>query len=189
MNRINNRQIDKQSGAVLIVSLLMLLVTTMLGITSMSTAVMEEKMASNSRQKQLAFQAAESGLRFAETWLTNNVTNIVTFTNNFNSGSALVELYWDKQPNNATVVSPLGFDVYDETAWTIGTSIATGQVLVGTQPSPRYIIEYMGKDGIAPVNEDEQDSRRHAFRITSIGTGTNQITTHIGQSTFRMPLI
>ena len=68
MNRINNRQIDKQSGAVLIVSLLMLLVTTMLGITSMSTAVMEEKMASNSRQKQLAFQAAESGLRFAETW-------------------------------------------------------------------------------------------------------------------------
>ena len=55
-----------QSGAVLIVSLIMLLLLTLIGVTAMQTTSLEEKMAGNLRDKNLAFQAAESALRAAE---------------------------------------------------------------------------------------------------------------------------
>jgi type IV pilus assembly protein PilX len=55
-----------QRGAVLVISLIMLLVLTLIGITGMQSTVLEEKMAGNYRDKNLAFQAAESALRDAE---------------------------------------------------------------------------------------------------------------------------
>jgi len=50
---------NKQRGSALIISLLMLLVMTLLGISSMSTSTMEEKMAANDRNQKVAFQNAE----------------------------------------------------------------------------------------------------------------------------------
>jgi type IV pilus assembly protein PilX len=55
-----------QSGAVLIISLIMLLLLTLIGASSMQTSSLEEKMAGNLRDRNLAFQAAESALRDAE---------------------------------------------------------------------------------------------------------------------------
>ena len=98
------------------------------------------------------------------------------------------ERYWDMQPNNATVVKPMAFDVYNPLAWTVGNSIETTQNLVGSQPSPRYTIEYLGTDALSPVNEIDLSAGRYVFRITAIGTGVDQITTHVAQSTFRIPL-
>lgn len=56
-----------QRGAALVVALLMLLVLTVLGIASMQVTRMEERMAGNSRDVNLAFQGAEAGLRDSET--------------------------------------------------------------------------------------------------------------------------
>ncbi len=50
---------NKQNGSALIISLLMLLVMTLLGITSMSTSTLEEKMAANDRNQKVSFQNAE----------------------------------------------------------------------------------------------------------------------------------
>ncbi len=52
-----------QRGAVLIVSLIILLLMTIIGVTAMTTNTQEEKMAGNARNRDLAFQAAESVLR------------------------------------------------------------------------------------------------------------------------------
>lgn len=183
----NNLQ-HKQKGAVLIVSLLLLLVTTMLGITSMSTTVMEEKMAGNSRQKQLAFQAAEAGLRQAETWLNTNITTVTAFETLFNAGGT-AELYWERQPNPGLASKPVAFDIYNPNAWLIGNSIQTTQVLQSGQPNPRYIIEYMGRIGEAPLDVLVPDDRRFAFRVTALGEGTDGITSYVTRSTFRIPLI
>ncbi|GAB4355912.1 MAG: PilX N-terminal domain-containing pilus assembly protein [Methylohalobius crimeensis] len=67
----NTRKIDRrfssnQRGAALIVSLLMLLVMTVIGVAAMQTNLLEEKMAGNFRDVNLAFQAAEAALRDAE---------------------------------------------------------------------------------------------------------------------------
>lgn len=56
---------DSQRGAVLVTALVFLVILTLLGITSMSTNTLEERMAGNSQDANRAFQAAESGLSAA----------------------------------------------------------------------------------------------------------------------------
>jgi type IV pilus assembly protein PilX len=63
------RSVKNQTGSILIISLLLLIVTTLLGLSSMNNTIMEEKMAGNLRQQNLALQSAESSLRQAEAWL------------------------------------------------------------------------------------------------------------------------
>ncbi|MDN5872575.1 MAG: PilX N-terminal domain-containing pilus assembly protein, partial [Nitrococcus sp.] len=63
------RQRQTQSGAVLVVSLLFLLVMTLIGITAMQGVSLEEKMAGNARGGTLALQAAEAALREGEEWV------------------------------------------------------------------------------------------------------------------------
>jgi len=63
----------KQTGVVLVISLIMLLLLTIIGITSMQVTGLEEKMAGNYRDHNIAFQAAETALRAGEA----NIFNIV----------------------------------------------------------------------------------------------------------------
>ena len=60
------RKINCKNGAVLIISLIMLLLLTLIGATAIQTTSLEEKMAGNLRDKNLAFQAAETALRAGE---------------------------------------------------------------------------------------------------------------------------
>ncbi|MDE2140143.1 MAG: pilus assembly protein [Gammaproteobacteria bacterium] len=55
-----------QQGVVLIVSLVLLLVLTILGIAAIQSTSLEERMAGNQRAHQLAFEAAEAALRQGE---------------------------------------------------------------------------------------------------------------------------
>ena len=66
MNTMPSHSIQRQRGAALIVSLILLLVMTLLGVSAMQTNMLEEKMAGNFRDRDLAFQAAEAALRYAE---------------------------------------------------------------------------------------------------------------------------
>jgi Tfp pilus assembly protein PilX len=55
-----------QSGVVLIISLVMLLLLSIIGISGMAVTILEEAMAANHRDRNLAFQAAEAALRAGE---------------------------------------------------------------------------------------------------------------------------
>jgi len=61
----------KERGAVLIVSLLLLLVMTVLALGASQSTRLQERMAGSMRSQDLAFQAAEAGLRAGERWLDN----------------------------------------------------------------------------------------------------------------------
>jgi type IV pilus assembly protein PilX len=63
---MKNKSLKKQSGAVLVVSLIMLLLLTLIGVAGSQVTGLEEKMASNRRDQNLSFQAAEAALRAAE---------------------------------------------------------------------------------------------------------------------------
>jgi type IV pilus assembly protein PilX len=63
------RTARRQQGSILLVSLIILLVLTILGVTTLSSVAMEERMAGNLRDGDLAFQAAEAALRVGENWL------------------------------------------------------------------------------------------------------------------------
>jgi type IV pilus assembly protein PilX len=59
---MSSRMARPQSGAALIVGLILLMVMTLLGITGMTRAITNIRMADNTRQSQAAFQAAQSAL-------------------------------------------------------------------------------------------------------------------------------
>lgn len=52
----------RQNGAVLITALIMLVILTLLGLSSISTTTMEERMSANSQEMTRAFQAASTGI-------------------------------------------------------------------------------------------------------------------------------
>lgn len=55
-----------QAGVALFVSLIFLLLLTIVGISGMKSAALQEKMAGNTRYKTISFQHAEAGLREGE---------------------------------------------------------------------------------------------------------------------------
>ncbi|HAI96083.1 MAG: pilus assembly protein PilX [Cycloclasticus sp.] len=63
----------KQQGAALFVSLIMLLLMTLIGVTGMQSTILEEKMAGNFKDRSMSLQAGESALRFAENYLKTTV--------------------------------------------------------------------------------------------------------------------
>lgn len=81
----------KQKGAVLAISLIILLLMTMIGVSAMQSTTLQEKMAGNLRDANLAFQAAESGLRDAESYLFK-IATLPSFTASCGNGFCLPAL-------------------------------------------------------------------------------------------------
>lgn len=179
----------RQSGAALVISLVLLLVTTLLGVSSMQSTVLEERMASNARQRQLAYQSAETALRAAETWLTTNINTVTDFETSFTGTPT--ELFWQRKPKAGLATRAVPFDIYDDSAWTAGNNQPVSTVSLTGQPQPRYLIEYMGRIGEPPldISEYATDARPYGFQITAIGWAADGSTYYIAQSTMRMPLI
>lgn len=148
-------KITKQSGAVLAISLIMLLLLTLIGISGMQTTVLEEKMASNSRDQNIAFQAAEAALRAGELFIEESVsTDKTDFTTS---------------PVNANGLHLATEDVdYKAVAtWTDAESVEFATTIPLVAAKPRYYIEY--------INDTAPNSY---FRITARGTG-RQSTSHV----------
>ena len=69
-----------QKGMVLIVGLVMVLLLTIIGLAAIRGSGLQESMAANMRDTNVAFQAAESGLRVCENELAPNKSLPATFT-------------------------------------------------------------------------------------------------------------
>ena len=61
----------KQYGVVLIISLVLLFTLTLIAVSSMGTSRLEQQMTANMRDRQIAFQAAETALRDGERFVQN----------------------------------------------------------------------------------------------------------------------
>lgn len=62
---VTTQRLDRQRGAALIVSLLILTVMTLIGVTAVSSTSVDERIAANSQQKMITFQATESAINQA----------------------------------------------------------------------------------------------------------------------------
>jgi type IV pilus assembly protein PilX len=181
---MNKPALNTSNGSVLVVSLLVLLVLTILGVTALDTTVMEERMSSNTRQRNLAQQAAETALKDAEQWLSNTAGNVV-IQSHITKFTGADELY------DGTVSSrSLTWDINDSDSWDSGNSQAVtslsafpsdASVIPG---APRYVIEYVGRVGDPPLNFTDPDLREFAFRVVAIGWGPDKDTKVVLSSTF-----
>lgn len=130
-----------QAGAALITGLIILVLMSLIGITALRTTGLEERMAGHTRDRNLAFQAAEAALRNAEGYLTNPVVG--PFNNKAPHASGLYE---PRVPNpdftspetcTDTACRPW-WDILD---WDASDSAAYSGAIAGVSQQPRYIIE------------------------------------------------
>lgn len=66
MHNVHSRQPVRQTGVVMVVALVMLLLITIVGISTVKTLTLEERMTANSIDRNAVFQISEWGLSVAE---------------------------------------------------------------------------------------------------------------------------
>ena len=150
---------DNQRGWVLVVGLVILVMLTILSMALMKTARLEEKMAGATRDMNLSFQAAETALRAAESFIEAQTLESIFDT----TGEGVYNQETDEHANPFT------------SNWDDTDSKAIAGALEGVTSSPRYMIKKLKKIGESNLTitgyGDDDAPRPTVFRVTVRGTG------------------
>ena len=168
-----------QQGISLVMTLLFMVSALVLGISVMSVGVMQERILGNSKDRDLAFQAAEAALREAEADIVKNITDASAFVDTCASGLCTA-------PTLRATVSPLPVDQQAGFDWAVAGNVRTyGQyttalALPSVTVQPVYVIEKLGNLG-TPAGESlvlgsAPVSPGVAYRITARATGARSET-------------
>lgn len=175
----------REQGSALTMSLVFLLLLTIIGISAMNFSTLEERMAGNFKDQNLAFQAAESALKDAETDTFNNISNATAFTSSCTGGLCL--------PTNT------GSYIWDTVDWSSSSTTSrqygayTGSAAIGASlaEQPRYIVEDIPNPTTPPAGESATDAWKKGamgteyYRITARGVGSTSQSQAMLQIIFR----
>lgn len=147
----------RQNGAALVVCLIFLLLMTLLSTSTMRSATMQERMAGNTRDYNLGFQAAEAALREAEDYL-RTTTVLPDF---------------DDTGGHYVVNSP-NRPIWHEYPTSSGNGYITYAAdISGTAQRPQYFLERL-TTARPPGTETETGTAVDEifyFRVTAVGYG------------------
>ena len=174
-------------GFSLVTILVMMVVLVSLALAGMNSSLVQERMAGNARDRNIALQAAEAALRDAEADIEANLTTTSAFVAACTGGLCL--------PPSMTSVSPTSQPLWQTIDWsaTANQSRAYGSVtaataLPGVSSQPRYLIEQLPP--LAPASGTSAnlasavDDAPMAFRITARGVGLRASTAVVLQATY-----
>lgn len=160
----------RQRGVTLIVALIFMAMLALLGATAAQNSVLEERMAANTRDRDLAFQAAEAALKDAE-------SNIATFSAQMGTSPGLVIADSCVNPSVASCYLSHGNDAAYWTStfiWNTTNARNPTQVLNQVDSQPLFMIERIpGGPGTL-----------EAYRATARGVGKSANAVAITQSVF-----
>jgi type IV pilus assembly protein PilX len=168
----------RQSGVVLFVALILLVILSLIGVTAARMQTVEERMARNEDNHQLAAQAAEAALRSAEGGLLSGIyTNFAANTN------GLYEL----TASNGSVVSTMNWGSAAAVLAYAGPPLAS--IPTGAQ-APKFVIESlppvaMPGESINQVQYATPTTPVAVYRVTAAGTGADNSSTTTIQSIVR----
>ena len=149
----------KQNGAVLFVSLVILVIMTLIGITGMQTTILEEKMSGNFKDKTLAFQAAESALKSGESFI--QTTTYLPGFNGLTPG-----LY---KPTTGTLPPQWDVNVVD---WSDATKVAVDPVaFTSLAQQPAFILEQLDIPVGGSLKMNNSILAIRSYRVTARGVG------------------
>ena len=182
MNRENER------GAVMITALMILLLMTIFGVSTMDTNILEERMAGNMRDRNIAFQAAESALRVAESWIAAQTTlPDVRDTSDSTDTSVL----WDL--NDADPDTSNNIPWWEESARSAGWWKANAVVVSGGDKvaglsddnQPRYLLEKLPpRPGSLEAAQSIEGADTFVM-VTARGVGVSDTTVVVLQSVYK----
>ncbi|MFZ6774461.1 pilus assembly PilX family protein [Undibacterium sp. SXout7W] len=193
-------KVNKESGASLVVSLLMLIVVLILSISLATMSLQNEKASRSDRDRQIALSAAEAALKDAETDIDPQIVPAGSRNTYFDPTS---NIYFEEGCAGGTgnpyqgmcLPTVVGIPVWQSVdladTSSASKSVAfgrfTGQTMITGKSSfpaqlPRYIIEVI--PDIEPGKEATEQTK-YLFRITAIGFGANVQTQVVLQSYYR----
>ena len=177
MNQTNTNYAapTRQRGAILVTSLLLLLVLTVLGVAMMKMTNMQERMAGNTRDLNLALQGSEAGLRQGETML-RDLTTLPIAT------AAAGCTYCQRGALPIDIADPAADFDWDDNAQEFGE--VGKKDITQLQEDPRFTVEELAyvRDGLDIGTEPP--SGRDFYQITAHSTGASGQTNTVLQSTF-----
>lgn len=190
---------EKQQGSVIIISLIMMLLLTIIGLTGVRMSNLEEGMSGSFRDHHLAFQAAEAALSEAEAFVENTTFS----TTNFQSGctgsqcftsTCTAGLCFDGSfPSSgapASSCTPGLTNPWESwTLWDNSGKVISATALTGTSSAAKYIIEFrcfMVKDDTkSNASTSIFAEWAFSFRITALARGGTADSLVMLQSTFK----
>ena len=177
--------VRRQKGITLIVGLILLLVMTMLGLTAVQVTTQQERMAGNLRDRNIAFQAAESALREGESAL---IRCVIDFSGNgaYDVEANIVaastpEWTEETEETEETEDSSFLFDDFDDACTEPKTHSAFFQAVA----APRFFLERQPPVGGASL-ETGVPKTMEVFKVTSRGVGGSVAAVVVLQSSFKM---
>jgi type IV pilus assembly protein PilX len=171
-----------QSGAILIFCLVFLLILTTMGVASMESTILEERMAGNMQDHTAAFQAAESSLQAAESWLVSQTIWPTTSAD----GTTTVWTLDAMDPDSADAMHWWEDSDRQAEAWWAGNAEAVAGV-DGLASLPRYMVEELANINAGQslaIGTGVQNRMRVFHRITARGVGTSDTAVVKLQSTY-----
>lgn len=187
---------DRQRGLVLASSLLLLVVVTIMAVSMFRSFGMQERIASNVREKHRALQSAQAAQQYAEDWLSKNAigTNAVTCTTgmlNGNNGAAQICTTATSLANisgkTATTVPWLGTDGVDVGTWVTPKGTTYGQTAADMQTSTAggaYTYYSLPRSYITDLGPSSTTGTGEAYLIDAVGFGGTADAVAVIESTF-----
>ena len=165
-----NKQLSAQTGLVLPLVLIFLVIMMLLGTAVIRNVSLEEKMAANMRNRNLAFQAAEQALRFCENSVQQNTLALNSITvqteGPFTSGPNAGKDYWDVDSS------------WRNAAMAAAVPRSAGEVSANAaqlQQRPQCMVELMTRPIMKSTSSAGDDvltgNKKFQFRITARGVG------------------
>ena len=170
MNKMNPyvKQPSPQRGVALITGLIFMVVLTLLVVAAMRTTILEEKMAGNTRDMNLAFQAGEAALRAGEQVLNCATLPAFSTTGAYLTVGSRDDNYWLSTHN-----------------WTT-SAVTYASVPSGTAQAPAFVIEELAAVPTAGFSKKAGPlTELGYYRVTARGVGANANTVVLVQSTYR----
>lgn len=176
-----SRQPHAQQGAILVISLLLLLVMTLLGLAAIQITRMEERMAGNLRDTNIAFQGAESGLRDAE----NRLRLMVARPETCATAPCAVPSVWERNLPEAMLPENLRNQTIDW--WRTNAQeygVAGTREITQTTEDPRVLIQDAGFIADSLTVGHGPPEGRNFYRITAYSTGSTNTAQAVLESTY-----
>ncbi|MGH8400384.1 MAG: pilus assembly PilX family protein [Gammaproteobacteria bacterium] len=152
----------RQDGVVLVITLIMLLVLTLVGLAATTSTSLEERMTANQRDTQVAFQAAEAGLRDGESALQNSTLPNFNNTDGANDAASNTTVTnWEDYARNLT--------------WDDNNSVPYPAAL-DPEPSdkPRYFLlrtSLVGQSSGGSLAADQPPTTTTVYKVFARGVG------------------
>lgn len=178
----------RQSGLTLFPAMMFLLVMSIIAVSALNNTLMQEKMVANAKDANVAFQAAEAGLRDAEADVSRNISAATPFSSACASGLCTAPSTWPT-PSSADISKLIDWSDTSKTRTYGAYTAAPALPTVAAQP--QYVMERLSTLPVGPggsiglgCGSGCVHSGGSAYRLTVVATGVRPETRVILQSTY-----